>query len=392
MKKQLNTNILSDKSGNFSLMFAVLMTVLLLGIGSAIDLSGMNSKRVKLQGIADAAALAAVVSGLNEKDDLQAFVDQFAEGMGYPTAELTLSITQNNTVAIDVSDNYSSLFMGVFNHKNRKIGAFSEVPLSGNLKVNLSLVLDTTQSMMNNGRMTALKIAVGDLIQELENSNHDGSENVKISLVPFADFARISPDLRDENWLERQPDQEVSWQVVDQENSTNCRMIGEGEAADLECDVYVYKDVTRFAEWVGCMGSRKQDFNKVVNFAEQRLQGFITNSECGIHYNIIEPLSSDLSSINSSVQALSAKGKTYLPAGLIWGWRTLDQRQPFAANDQTGEDAVSVMLLMTDGSNTVRLSDFDGAPGYNGLLHYDDGYYTMMMGIALPQPNRKQMH
>jgi len=158
MKKQFNTNILSDESGNFSLMFAVVMSMLLLGIGLAIDISAMISKRTKLQNIADATVLAAVVSGLEKKDDLQAFVDQFAEEMGYPSAELTLSLTQNNTVAIEASENHTLLIMGAFNNKPKKIGAVSEAPLSGNLKMNLSLVLDTTLSMTDNGRMTGLPV------------------------------------------------------------------------------------------------------------------------------------------------------------------------------------------------------------------------------------------
>jgi len=49
---------------------------------------------------------------------------------------------------------------------------------------------------------------------------------------------------------------------------------------------------------------------------------------------------------------MTADGNTYIPAGLMWGWRALDNRQPLteAASLPAG-DTDKVMVIMTDGEN-----------------------------------------
>jgi hypothetical protein len=50
-----------------------------------------------------------------------------------------------------------------------------------------------------------------------------------------------------------------------------------------------------------------------------------------------------------------ATGDTYLPSGLIWGWRVLSPAAPFAdgVDTTTSTDVRKIMVLMTDGENTM---------------------------------------
>lgn len=73
--------------------------------------------------------------------------------------------------------------------------------------------------------------------------------------------------------------------------------------------------------------------------------------------NEITPLTSDKARLASEIVGLNASGNTYLPAGLIWGWRTLSAELPYA---EGVSDAIAVqdniskhLILMTDGVNVT---------------------------------------
>lgn len=360
----------SDESGNFAIIFAISLTVLLLIIGAAIDYSGMVSKRMKLQQLSDAAVLAAVTSDLETQEEMKTFVNLLAADMGWPpSTTVTAELTENNTVIVEASAPYNMLIMNAFGSKSKDISATAEAPLGGAVKVNFSLVLDTTASMAEGGRMTALKEAADILMTELEKSNTGGSENVKVSLVPFADYVRISPDNKNEHWIELQPDQNVSWKVLDGDNSVGCKQVGEGETATTECDKYVYKDENQDLVWIGCMGSRLDGYNKIADYSGKKLQGFVAHGTCTGQNSILQPLTTDLSSIKASIQSLTATGSTYLPAGLVWGWRTLDNSAPFPVISKGDKkDTRNILLLMTDGNNTLKMQGTK--PDFNGMYHW----------------------
>lgn len=352
-----------NTSGSVAVISAILATVLLIGIGVAIDYASMVSKRTYLQNVADSAILAAVLSGETDQAKLQLIADEFIASSDYPDATVTVSTTKDDTAIIEISQSQEMLFMGAFGEDEKVISASTEVPLAGSAKLNLALVLDTTGSM-EGSRMTALKTATENLMSEFSGIN-DGGENVKISVVPFADYVRISENNEGQIWLNVAPDETVSWQVLDEENSTNCRQVGSGETATTECDNAVYKTETGEISWAGCMASRRDGYHKIPGYNGRRMQGPAGHMSCGSHYNEMSPLTSDLSTINPKIAGLNSYGKTYLPSGLIWGWRTLDASLPFTESAQDDKTLVNdVLLLMTDGSNTTSLNgerdDFDG--------------------------------
>jgi len=360
----------SDTTGNVAIFFAATVATLLIGIGAAVDYSGMVSKRAKLQDIADSAALAAVTSGYQTEKELESFVSEFVAGAGYPDSQLATELTSENTVIVTAKEKYALFIAGTFGNRDQSIRATAEAPLGGEVRANLALVLDTTGSMSGN-RMETLKSASALLLEELEKSNGNGEENVNVSLVPFADYVRISESNEGQNWLQLQPAQEFSWRVLDEENSVNCRQIGEGENIYTECDQTAYKEETNFLEWEGCMGSRASGFHTTPEFDTRRLQGFVAHADCNGQYNALEPLTSDLDAINTSIQSFETRGKTYIPSGLIWGWRTLDESPPFEHDANAGlAQAQKIMLVMTDGSNTAHLSGTK--PDFEGIYHWSD--------------------
>lgn len=86
------------------------------------------------------------------------------------------------------------------------------------------------------------------------------------------------------------------------------------------------------------------------------------------------------------VGSLKTDGTTYLPSGLAWGWRVLDDDIPFG-RPMPGEPRQKALVLMTDGYNTVSR---EGRKPYivnDGRYHHgkyegDESVITTANGIT----------
>lgn len=133
--------------------------------------------------------------------------------------------------------------------------------------------------MLARQKLDALKTAATDFLTDMDNNASPAS---MVGLVPFSTYVKLPTSYKDETWLEAP------------------------------------------ANWEGCMNSRRDGFHKTPDFENRRLQGFTQDSECGEALNSeVMPLTSDIDAVKASVQDMFPKGATYIPAGLIWGWRML---------------------------------------------------------------------
>jgi len=72
-----------------------------------------------------------------------------------------------------------------------------------------------------------------------------------------------------------------------------------------------------------------------------------------------------MAEVKSTITSLNARGWTYLPAGLMWGWRTLTPEAPFTqAASSTTTSTDRIMVVMTDGANTRSQGGSLGAEGH----------------------------
>jgi Mg-chelatase subunit ChlD len=108
-----------------------------------------------------------------------------------------------------------------------------------------------------------------------------------------------------------------------------------------------------WVRWNGCVGSRAfPNETRDANYAVP-IPGLMTLT-CGSP--ILEP-TNDLALAKSRINALTTSGETYIPAGLIWGWRALSTQAPIAARESgSGAPVSRHMVLVTDGQNTLSPS------------------------------------
>jgi Flp pilus assembly protein TadG len=85
----------------------------------------------------------------------------------------------------------------------------------------------------------------------------------------------------------------------------------------------------------------------------------------------ITPMTSTQATINTAIDALTAKGSTVIPAGLLWGWRAISPTVPFTEGAAYNDDKyVKAIVLLTDGENDVNQQ----APGVDKSSYGAFGY------------------
>jgi len=357
-----------DNAGNFAIMAAATVAVLIAGLAVSVDVSNGYFAKQRLQDTTDAIALLAARGQIETQADLDAAANEYLQ-LIYPGAEgvnISLeSITRDgDLVTVSATNKIPTYFTGIFGSSGMDIGAASQA-LYSNRNLDIALVLDTTFSM-NGSKLGSLKVAANNLVDTFEDFEN---ENLRVSVVPFAQYVNVGTSRRNANWLDVPADEEIFFQRRDVISRTNCRTVPNNGTRDgvavggtrQQCDVVRGPEYTdsRIATWQGCVGSRLAPNHERVDFGGNRIPGILNSQgRCGTE---IRPLTTNMNQVKQTINALNAEGNTYIPAGLAWGWRALDNREPLteAAGLPAG-DTDKVMVIMTDGEN-FRSKD--------GILH-----------------------
>lgn len=199
--KQMS-RLLKDRSGNFGMMTAILLPVLIGGGGIALDLTNMMMSKTQLQDAADSAALAASTAlATGEAADEAAarklakdfFIAQMGNYMGAEAAGAlagTTDVNVNTTTTsngksfnVSVGSSYNlalTPLMGVFGHQTMNI-ATNSVSISGinttQPALTMALVLDESGSMHDSvgkpgvNKHAALREAANALFNALDEAD-----------------------------------------------------------------------------------------------------------------------------------------------------------------------------------------------------------------------------
>ncbi len=373
---------LNNTSGQLAIMFSMLAGLLIIGMGVAIDTTGVTSQKSSLQNYADSAVLAAVTSGETDIIKLQAVVDTIIANQNIDGWAITATVRiVNETIIVDASTVYDTAIMGMAGYERIPVNVTTASPQIKATPINLALVLDTTDSMAGTN-IADLQRAVEKLLEDLDISDAD----IRVALVPFGEYVNIQSQ-NGAPWLDTSLDG-TSTNTVENYDSfpvitpgvctpTGAMLPGapiyqdgviigyKPDYAEQSCTATVYgpavpmlANVTTDYIWHGCAGSRTAPLNIDPAFGGTQIPGAMQvirngttkiNAFCGQE---LIPLTDDLDSVDDAVKNLMTSGNTYIPTGLMWGWRVLDPAVPFTEVSTTMGDGVNAILLMTDGANT----------------------------------------
>jgi Flp pilus assembly protein TadG len=377
----------SNIGGNVAMMFSFCVAAVIGTIGLAIDYSAATGKEQSLQSIIDAATLAASKSKETEEDALNEIVaaviaQHNVEGWD---VDYTLNIV-NDTIQLEASVIYDTQLMGFVGRDQIPLNVKAASPISKRTPVRLSLVLDTTSSMQG-ANIVAARQAANAMMDDLEGLDSP----VAVSLVPFGQYVNVGMSQASASWLDISRNGDVVTDCYDEYITITpqvCTPTGNMITRDVVQDgvvtgtqTYEQQNCTsavreptgneictdRTYSWAGCVGSRNAPHNERARSAP-RIPGILnlsgkSDESCGSE---LRPLTTDLQSIKASITSLDTAGSTYLPSGIIWGWRTLQDQEPFvtpaSVKALVDDDAspVRALVIMTDGGNTLS----QGGDGY----------------------------
>jgi len=360
-KSKFSKRFLKETTGNVALMFAGSVFVLMIGAGVAIDTTMAHNTKKQLQNTADAAVLAAAKSGETEPAALMAVAQSYVDANGEIASNIStsLTLTPNGRVQVGLTGEHKTHIVGMFGKSDMNIAVVSEAPLASSEPVNISLVLDVTGSM-SGAKLTSLKSAATGLIDTLDSYEND---SLKVSLVPFSNYVNIGMSRRDATWLEVDDDSsstgtEVCRMVPSRINCRKVPSICTNDGTSYSCmktvcdkgpEVESCWTPNNSRVWRGCVGSRNTPWHERAVYSGKKIPGLM-NAWCNEE---ILTLTDNMDTVRAKINSLSANGNTYIPAGLSWGWRTLDSNMPLTeAQGPFAANTDKVMILMTDGANT----------------------------------------
>jgi len=397
--------------GGIAQIFAISAIPLVLGVGGVVDFSMYNTAKGKLQDALDAAMLNAAGSGSHDATVLQALTTtafnanfQGAGGMGGSVSGFSYNAT-TKTLTASANGVFSPTFASLFGYRSLNMTVNSTTTQQANGTLEVALVLDNTWSMSvaldaTGTKIDVLKTAAKSLVDQVMTA--DAGDNVKVAVVPYADYVNVGLGNRNQGWMNVAADYSVNvpqnwvpktcstyttkWVCTGGYQGT-CSSTTDGVVSTWQCTLgqtcgnqpsapyqscsggYYTGGYTNYYKWYGCVLNQVQaNGNLALPDPTQPYKGTLdTSQKC---LNPIVPLTSDKSTITAAINGLvinigSYKPETYIPAGLVWGVNVISPAAPFvegAAYDPNNKQPRKAIVLMTDGSNTEYLKS-DGTLG-----------------------------
>ncbi|NNE42027.1 MAG: VWA domain-containing protein [Marinicaulis sp.] len=310
-----------SRDGNVAMMFGLVIFVLLAGAGAAVDFQRVGSMKADLQESADAALIAAVRKKMADPQMTDAEFNQLARRFFDANLENDDSVTisdfnirwdaEKSAYILDYNANIKSLLMAPTEKGSFDIGIATEAKLGKPPFLEIVMALDNTGSMNSNQKLKNLKVAAKGLTETL--LSHVNAE-VKIGLVPFAQYVSVGADKEGAAWLDAP---------------------------------------TQGNAFKGCVGSRAYPANTIdSDYLNNQIPG-LNGAPCP---NDILAMTDQEDDIKAAIDAMKGAGWTYIPAGLAWGWRAISDGEPFDQGESNAyiaqRNGMKALIVLTDGKNT----------------------------------------
>jgi Flp pilus assembly protein TadG len=380
---------MGDERGAVAVQFAFLALPIALLCFGLLDMNRVGLQRRQLQEALDASTLIAARASVTTDAQLDAIGDAaFAAeiaglGISVPASASTFKSGSDNSVVGTAQSDLKPIIANLWTNADVSVTALTTVKRAQGAPVELVMVLDTTGSMAG-AKLTTLKTAATSLVDKLTVS---GASNVKIGVVPFAQYVNVGIANRNQSWVSVPADYStttttkgvcttVSTKTTCQTQTYACTKYTDGVPYASTCSKSINcvtkpitpvttctadKVTTNTYKFYGCVGSPAYPKNVTDTDPSRVYPGFM-NLTCATP---LTPLVSTVSTVKAAITALTATGDTYIPSGLAWGFNMLSSAQPLtdaAAYDATGLNRKprKAMVLMTDGANSKLMNAGNG--------------------------------
>jgi Flp pilus assembly protein TadG len=343
-----------DEEGSLVIFGLFCFVMMLILAGVAVDLMRFEERRTVLQNTIDRASLAAadLQQTLDPKDVVK---DYFTKAGLTPPTDAQIDVQQGDngefrTVEVTTSEEMPTWFMRMVGVEELGTPAHSMAEESVG-EIEISLILDVSGSMNSNSRLTNLKPAAKDFVDQIFDSTQDGK--VSISIIPYSTQVALSDDL-------------ISYfNVTNEQTTSNCI---EFESAQGDFT----STAVSFGSGSGSrVYQRNGHFDPFYSASPLNLTNCPTDSD-----RELLAFSGNRSELKNYIDHLSASGNTSIDIGMKWGAALLDPSMQDVVDDMIDDskvdsdfagrpyawsngDTLKIIVLMTDGANTTeyRLRD-----------------------------------
>ncbi|PIO97724.1 TadE/TadG family type IV pilus assembly protein [Pleomorphomonas carboxyditropha] len=333
------------RDGNVAMIFVWCLIPLLVGIGAAVDYARLADARELMQHSLDATVLALsseapklTADALNKRAK-KVFDVNFPSGKA-DDVSVSATFTQTNgaVIAATASGTVPMTFLNIVGISSKTLAVESKSAWSSK-RLRVALALDNTGSMAYSGKMTALKTATNNLLDQLQ-SQSTTTGDIYVSIIPFNRDVNVGKENREATWL--------YWNGTCVNRSSSTCNYGD--------KLYPYG--TDKSKWNGCVGDREKDSNlnldisvSVPDVNNNKTKFFVDQySSC---LSALTPMTNSWTTLKAAVTAMTSKGSTNQTIGLVWAWQSLQLTSPIPAPakdaDYEYQDAI---ILLSDGDNT----------------------------------------
>jgi Flp pilus assembly protein TadG len=349
-------------SGNITVIFALSIVPMVGLVGAAVDYSNANSVKAAMQAASDATALMlAKYAPTTDAATLQTKANDYfkaifnrpeANGVTI-TAAFNPNANSGSQVVVTASGNVKTNFTGLMGVPSMKVGVQSYVNW-GNTKLRVALVLDTTGSMADDGKIGALKTATKNLIDQLKGASNN-SGDVYVSLIPFSKDVNVGKSNYNASWIDW-----TDWNADngDDVSTTVCTKNGRR----TRCSTSTSWVPDNHNTWNGCVTDRgltnqphSQNWDTIVSppVAGNTASQFPAEQYDSCPAQMM-PLTYDWTGLKSLADSLYPAGNTNQGIGIAHGWQSLVGGGPYPT--PPAEDSrykyTKAIVLMSDGLNT----------------------------------------
>jgi Flp pilus assembly protein TadG len=344
------------QGGNIAVIFA-LTTIPVVGfVGAAVDYSRANSAKTAMQAAVDATALmlskdVATLTPEQMSDKANAYFSALFHRTEVAGVTITpvYTTTTGPQVVLTGTGRVPTSFTKVMGFQELNINVSSTVKW-GSSRLRVALVLDTTGSMAQAGKIDALKTATKSLLTKLQTAAAQNGD-VYVSIIPFSKDVNVDAVNYSANW--------VDWTDWNANNGQFCKSNGQCDTTQKGNAVWTPNNHNT---WNGCVTDRgNSSAPSSANYDENvsapvvgTTASMFSAEQYGSCSQPAMPLSYNWSTMATLVDNLSPNGNTNQGIGLAHGWMSLVGGGPYPAPPAKDPNYTyqDIIILLTDGLNT----------------------------------------
>jgi Flp pilus assembly protein TadG len=337
---------LKNCSGGVAPLMGILALPLMGSVGVAVDYSRASAARTAFQAALDSTALMLSNNAATQTDAQRQTTATNTFNALFSRPDVTnvqiipnYVTTNGSKIVLSGTATISTNFLGLLGYDHIDISA-STTSAWGNTRLRVALVLDNTGSMASSNKMTALKTASQNLLNQLRAAATT-AEDVYVSVVPFNKDVNFGSDNFNQSYLR--------WDLWAEDNGSCSNNTYHTQSS---CTSHSKTWTTaNHNTWNGCVTDRDQNFD-TTNDAPQAgatLYPAEQYSSCPVS---LMQLTNDWTSLSAKIDAMQPVGNTNQAIGLQMGWQTLTAAPFTVPAFDTNYKYNQVIILLTDGLNT----------------------------------------